>query len=188
MVNVKSWKVKYYKGLGTSTPKEAKEYFADMRRHQIQFHHEGAPCDEAILMVCTAVSYKSLALCGWYDYSFGYCDIFFFKIMFSFFAGVLHLFWVNTANAWKHLSKCRVVRNFHFPFSLRIKCSLAVSNKKDKFISSKQRYCESSVTVKAVMSEVAREPLKETSKVCQLLGSHRYIQFCMQDQNNQQIY
>ncbi|RMX40987.1 hypothetical protein pdam_00011595 [Pocillopora damicornis] len=50
MVNVKSWKVKYYKGLGTSTPKEAKEYFADMRRHQIQFHHEGAPCDEAILM------------------------------------------------------------------------------------------------------------------------------------------
>lgn len=48
--NVKSWKVKYYKGLGTSTPKEAKEYFADMHRHQIQFHHEGAACDEAILM------------------------------------------------------------------------------------------------------------------------------------------
>lgn len=51
--NAKSWKVKYYKGLGTSTPKEAKEYFADMRRHEIQFHHEGAACDEAILMVCT---------------------------------------------------------------------------------------------------------------------------------------
>lgn len=50
--NVKSWKVKYYKGLGTSTPKEAKEYFADMQRHQIEFHHEGAACDEAILMVC----------------------------------------------------------------------------------------------------------------------------------------
>lgn len=50
--NAKSWKVKYYKGLGTSTPKEAKEYFADMRRHEIQFHHEGAACDEAILMVC----------------------------------------------------------------------------------------------------------------------------------------
>lgn len=48
--NVKSWKVKYYKGLGTSTPKEAKEYFADMRRHEIQFHHEGPACDEAILM------------------------------------------------------------------------------------------------------------------------------------------
>lgn len=52
--NAKSWKVKYYKGLGTSTPKEAKEYFADMRRHEIQFHHEGAACDEAILMVCTS--------------------------------------------------------------------------------------------------------------------------------------
>ena len=49
--NVKSWKVKYYKGLGTSTPKEAKEYFADMNRHQIQFHHDGPSCDEAILMV-----------------------------------------------------------------------------------------------------------------------------------------
>lgn len=48
--NVKSWKVKYYKGLGTSTPKEAKEYFADMNRHQIQFHHDGPSCDEAILM------------------------------------------------------------------------------------------------------------------------------------------
>lgn len=48
--NVKSWKVKYYKGLGTSTPKEAKEYFADMNRHQIQFQHDGPACDEAILM------------------------------------------------------------------------------------------------------------------------------------------
>jgi DNA topoisomerase II len=26
--NLKSWKVKYYKGLGTSTTKEAKEYFS----------------------------------------------------------------------------------------------------------------------------------------------------------------
>lgn len=25
--NIKGWKVKYYKGLGTSTAKEAKEYF-----------------------------------------------------------------------------------------------------------------------------------------------------------------
>lgn len=52
--NAKSWKVKYYKGLGTSTPKEAKEYFADMKRHEIQFHHEGPACDQAILMVCTS--------------------------------------------------------------------------------------------------------------------------------------
>ena len=66
--NVKSWKVKYYKGLGTSTPKEAKEYFADMHRHQIQFHHEGPACDEAILMVNLilgnwATMYESTA-CG----------------------------------------------------------------------------------------------------------------------------
>ena len=27
----KGWKIKYYKGLGTSTPKEAKEYFKDMK-------------------------------------------------------------------------------------------------------------------------------------------------------------
>jgi DNA topoisomerase-2 len=29
--NHKKWKVKYYKGLGTSTSKETKEYFADMK-------------------------------------------------------------------------------------------------------------------------------------------------------------
>ena len=61
--NVKSWKVKYYKGLGTSTPKEAKEYFADMHRHQIQFHHEGPACDEAILMV-------NLILGNWAGHNF----------------------------------------------------------------------------------------------------------------------
>ena len=35
-----TWKVKYYKGLGTSTSKEAKEYFTDMARHKnkVQVH------------------------------------------------------------------------------------------------------------------------------------------------------
>ncbi|KNC79788.1 hypothetical protein SARC_07829 [Sphaeroforma arctica JP610] len=33
----KGWKIKYYKGLGTSTPAEAKQYFADMERHNIAF-------------------------------------------------------------------------------------------------------------------------------------------------------
>lgn len=47
----KSWRVKYYKGLGTSTPKEAKEYFADMKRHRIRFTYEGNIDDEAIEMV-----------------------------------------------------------------------------------------------------------------------------------------
>lgn len=32
-----TWKIKYYKGLGTSTSKEAKEYFSDMNRHCIRF-------------------------------------------------------------------------------------------------------------------------------------------------------
>ena len=35
--NWHTWKVKYYKGLGTSTSKEAKEYFSDMLRHKIKF-------------------------------------------------------------------------------------------------------------------------------------------------------
>lgn len=32
-----SWKVKYYKGLGTSTSKEAQEYFSNLERHRIEF-------------------------------------------------------------------------------------------------------------------------------------------------------
>lgn len=31
--NLKTWKVKYYKGLGTSTSKEAKEYFTAINKH-----------------------------------------------------------------------------------------------------------------------------------------------------------
>jgi len=49
--NHHTWKIKYYKGLGTSTPKEAKEYFADMQRHKINFNYEGAHDDESIVMV-----------------------------------------------------------------------------------------------------------------------------------------
>lgn len=46
----KSWKVKYYKGLGTSTSKEAKEYFTDMQRHRIKFKYEGTRDDDQITM------------------------------------------------------------------------------------------------------------------------------------------
>lgn len=42
------WKVKYYKGLGTSTAKEAKEYFTDMMRHRIKFKYQGGEDDRAI--------------------------------------------------------------------------------------------------------------------------------------------
>ncbi|XP_061666786.1 DNA topoisomerase 2-alpha [Syngnathoides biaculeatus] len=48
--NYKSWKVKYYKGLGTSTSQEAKEYFSDMQRHRIPFKYIGPEDDEAITL------------------------------------------------------------------------------------------------------------------------------------------
>lgn len=35
--NPKGWSVKYYKGLGTSTPNEAKEYFKDLDNHLLPF-------------------------------------------------------------------------------------------------------------------------------------------------------
>ena len=37
--NLKGWKIKYYKGLGTSTSKEAKEYFSQVDTHQIDFEY-----------------------------------------------------------------------------------------------------------------------------------------------------
>ncbi|XP_008288013.1 DNA topoisomerase 2-alpha isoform X2 [Stegastes partitus] len=48
--NYKSWKIKYYKGLGTSTSQEAKEYFSDMQRHRIPFKYSGPEDDEAITL------------------------------------------------------------------------------------------------------------------------------------------
>ena len=42
----------YYLGLGTSTSKEAKEYFSDMKRHRIPFRYTGGEDDEAIKLVC----------------------------------------------------------------------------------------------------------------------------------------
>lgn len=37
--DLKRWKIKYYKGLGTSTDKEAQEYFSDLRKHRIDFEY-----------------------------------------------------------------------------------------------------------------------------------------------------
>jgi DNA topoisomerase-2 len=45
----KNWKVKYYKGLGTSTGKEFREYFE--KKKIVGFAHSGKPCDDAIDMV-----------------------------------------------------------------------------------------------------------------------------------------
>ena len=38
-VNTKNMKAKYYKGLGTSTAKEAKEYFSSLAAHKIEFEY-----------------------------------------------------------------------------------------------------------------------------------------------------
>mgnify|MGYP000198579934 CR=1 FL=1 len=42
--------VDYYKGLGTSTSEEFKEYFADLDRHRIEFCYSGAECADSIQM------------------------------------------------------------------------------------------------------------------------------------------
>jgi DNA topoisomerase-2 len=44
------WTVKWYKGLGTSTAIEAKEYFSDLPRHTIPFRW-GGPLDQAALIL-----------------------------------------------------------------------------------------------------------------------------------------
>ncbi|KAI0978809.1 hypothetical protein GJ496_000179 [Pomphorhynchus laevis] len=44
------WRIKYYKGLGTSTSKEAKEYFQDMLRHRILFNYAGPRDDLALTL------------------------------------------------------------------------------------------------------------------------------------------
>ncbi|VDD80575.1 unnamed protein product [Mesocestoides corti] len=48
--NWHTWRVKYYKGLGTSSSKEAKEYFSDMTRHRIRFRYSGPEDDSGIVL------------------------------------------------------------------------------------------------------------------------------------------
>lgn len=48
--NSKSFNIKYYKGLGTSTSAEAKQYFQDMERHRIIFKYDGQQDDNNIEM------------------------------------------------------------------------------------------------------------------------------------------
>jgi DNA topoisomerase-2 len=45
----KGWIIKYYKGLGTSTAQEAKRYFSDLVRHQIDFAQSADPAVDAKL-------------------------------------------------------------------------------------------------------------------------------------------
>ncbi len=46
--NLKEWRVKYYKGLGTSTDKEAQEYFNNLNHHQFHFRWEDEKDDDSI--------------------------------------------------------------------------------------------------------------------------------------------
>ncbi|KAJ8686672.1 hypothetical protein QAD02_022466 [Eretmocerus hayati] len=48
--NSHTWTAKYYKGLGTSTAQEAKEYFENMLRHRIKFRYDGEQDDQNIIM------------------------------------------------------------------------------------------------------------------------------------------
>nr|XP_022901455.1 DNA topoisomerase 2 [Onthophagus taurus] len=48
--NHHTFNIKYYKGLGTSTSKEAKEYFTNMTRHRIRFRYNGQTDDDHIIL------------------------------------------------------------------------------------------------------------------------------------------
>lgn len=48
--NSRSYKIKYYKGLGTSTSDEGRDYFSELATHIIAFRREGPPDDSAIEM------------------------------------------------------------------------------------------------------------------------------------------
>merc|ERR1719394_1372576 len=64
-----TWKVKYYKGLGTSTSKEAKEYFSDMVRHKIKFKYNGDQDDHSIQLAFSkkAVDQRKEWLTNWME-------------------------------------------------------------------------------------------------------------------------
>ncbi len=65
--NWATYKIKYYKGLGTSTSKEAKEYFSDMKRHRILFKYESEEDDFSINMAFSkkAIDQRKEWLTNW---------------------------------------------------------------------------------------------------------------------------
>ena len=58
--NIKGWKIKYYKGLGTSTNKEAQEYFANIQRHRIDFEYKDEKDDESIIELILNTKMKKM--------------------------------------------------------------------------------------------------------------------------------
>lgn len=74
---IKGWKIKYYKGLGTSTNKEAQEYFANIQKHRIDFEYKSEKDDESIDMAFNKKDRRKKKLANefWPKYSsfrFGY--------------------------------------------------------------------------------------------------------------------
>ena len=67
--NWHTYTAKYYKGLGTSTSKEAKEYFTDMLRHRIKFHHQSEQDDHSINLAFSkkAIEQRKEWLTGWME-------------------------------------------------------------------------------------------------------------------------
>lgn len=53
--NTAGWDIKYYKGLGTSTREEAKEYFADIEEHRKTFVWASTPSPT----ICTCLCFDS---------------------------------------------------------------------------------------------------------------------------------
>ena len=51
MGNLKGWTIKYYKGLGTSSDKQAKEYFGNLQKHKMDFQYVDIQDDQAIQLV-----------------------------------------------------------------------------------------------------------------------------------------
>ena len=67
--NWHTYKIKYYKGLGTSTSKEAKEYFSDMIRHRIKFRYKDDQDDHAINLAFSkkAIEQRKEWLTNWME-------------------------------------------------------------------------------------------------------------------------
>eukprot|EP00759_Apiculatamorpha_spiralis_P009377 PhF_6_TR15990/c0_g1_i1/m.25083/K03164/TOP2; DNA topoisomerase II len=51
---MKQWTIKYYKGLGTSTSKEGKEYFSNLREHKIDFAYQNDGDDDRHILLAFA--------------------------------------------------------------------------------------------------------------------------------------
>jgi DNA topoisomerase-2 len=51
---IKNWNIKYYKGLGTSTSKEGKEYFSNLKEHKVDFSYVPDGADDRQIVMAFA--------------------------------------------------------------------------------------------------------------------------------------